>query len=73
VFALYNGLAHIIDMWFQNLTNSSYVPNSTLDSLVADRVVSLDLVGMGILCVIISLLSVVIFYTIMQYLKNTPK
>jgi len=56
-----------------NLINSSYVPNSTVDSLVLDRVVSLDITNMGVLCIIISLLSVIIFYTIIQYMKKQPK
>jgi hypothetical protein len=59
--------------WFQNLTNSTYIPNSTIDSLVIDRVVELNLINMGILCVIIAILSVIIFYIVMCYLKSVPK
>jgi len=56
-------------MW----SNSTYVPNSTIDSLVIDRVVSLDVTNMGILCVIVALLSVIIFYVVISYMKKQPK
>lgn len=59
--------------WFENLTNVSYTPNSTIDSLVIDRVVELNLINMGILCVIIALLSIIVFYVVMCYLKSVPK
>jgi len=64
----------VIEMeWFENLTNVSYTPNSTIDSLVIDRVVELNLINMGILCVIIALLSIIVFYVVMCYLKSVPK
>jgi hypothetical protein len=59
--------------WFQISTNSTYVPNSTIDSLIIDRVVSLNVTNMGIICIIIALLSVIIFYNVIQYLKLQPK
>lgn len=60
----------VLNMWLQNLTNSSYIPNSTIDSLVIDRVVTLDLNNMGILCLIIAIISSFIIYITIKYLKN---
>ena len=57
-------------MWLENLTDSSYIPNSTMDSLVIDRVVTLDLNNMGILCLIIAIISSFIIYITIKYLKN---
>jgi hypothetical protein len=56
-----------------DIINSSYIPNSTVDSLVLNRVVSLDITNMGILCLIISLLSVIVFYVIIKYMKNNKE
>jgi hypothetical protein len=59
--------------WIQNLTNIGYIPNSTIDSLIVDRVVELNMINMGILCIIIAILSIIIFYIVMCYLKSVPK
>jgi hypothetical protein len=60
----------VLNMWLENLTDSSYIPNSTMDSLVIDRVVTLDLNNMGILCLIIAIISSFIIYITIKYLKN---
>jgi hypothetical protein len=54
------------------MVNMSYIPNSTLDSLVLDRVVSLNFISMGILCLIIAVISGIIFYVMIRYLKQNP-
>lgn len=63
----------VMVLYFFNLTNSTYVPNSTIDNLLVERVVELNMMNMGILCIIIALLSVITFYIVILYLKNIPK
>lgn len=46
------------------------IPNSTMDALVVDRVVSINIFNMGIIIVIITLLLVIVLLIVNQYLKD---
>ena len=52
------------------VNNISSIPNSTMDSLILNRVVSIDLFNVGILILIISIVSVILFAIVMDYLKH---
>jgi hypothetical protein len=45
-------------------------PNSTMDSLVLDRVVAIDLFNVGVLIIVIAILSSLILLAVVDYLKH---
>jgi hypothetical protein len=53
--------------------NSSFdlsAPNSTMDALITDRVVSIDIFNMGIIILITTILLVIVLIIVNQYLKD---
>jgi len=49
---------------------SPMAPNSTMDSLVLDRVVAIDLFNVGVLIIVIAILSSLILLAVVDYLKH---
>jgi len=57
--------------WCLQIMNETFsIPNSTMDALVVDRVVSINIFNMGIIIVIITLLLVIVLLIVNQYLND---
>jgi hypothetical protein len=52
------------------MNNTFSIPNSTMDALVTDRVVSIDIFNMGVVIVIITLLLVIVLIIVNQYIDD---